>query len=99
MSPSTNSPTFPLSEPSPNADVSPTSKPLFAPAGQGSYAPAVKSVDTSFQLPAAVVLAVQDARRPSVQFQPHAVVSGKPNLGRSGSSKSSRRMSSPPPPP
>lgn len=99
MSPSSNSPTSPFSEAFPNADVSPTSKPISAPAGEGSNAPAVKSVNTTFQLPAAVIIAAHDARRPSIQFQPHAEKTGKPSLGRTGSSKSSRRMSSPPPPP
>lgn len=99
MSPSSNSPTSPLSEVPPNADVSPTSNPISSPAGERSGAPPVKCVDLSFQLPAAANIAAQDARRTSIQFQPCAVIAGKPNLGRIGSIKSNRRMSSPPPPP
>ncbi|QDS75461.1 hypothetical protein FKW77_004220 [Venturia effusa] len=108
MSPSSNPPTSPLSEVSPNADadVSPTSQPISASAADGSSAPAVKSADLAFQLPAAANVAAQDMtrsplgpRRPSIQFQPCAVIAGKPNLGATGSSKTNRRMSSPPPPP
>ncbi|KAE9966817.1 hypothetical protein BLS_006790 [Venturia inaequalis] len=99
MFPSSNSPTSPLSQVDPDADVSPTSKPIPAPVGEGPNAPAVNSVDLTFQLPAAANVAAQDARRPSIQFQPSAVIAGKPNLGRIGSIKSYRRMSSPPPPP
>lgn len=99
MFPSSNSPTSPLSQVDPDADVSPTSKPIPAPVAEGPNAPAVNSVDLTFQLPAAANVAAQDARRPSIQFQPSAVIAGKPNLGRIGSIKSYRRMSSPPPPP
>lgn len=100
MSLFSKSPTSPSSEASPNAaDVSPTSKPISAPAGAESGAPAGKSVDLGFQLPpAAANVAARDARRTSIQFQPCAVIAGKPNLGRT-ESRLSRRMTSPPPPP
>ena len=102
--------TFPTEEVSPTSrpadanagDVSPTSKPVadaaLPPVSQGE-APAVKSLGAPLVLPpsAADFDSFRDARKPSIQIKPHAVMSGEPK--KRPSEQVRRRLSSPPPPP
>jgi hypothetical protein len=108
MAPASDSPTSPSPGSHPvdagnaNADVSPTLRPVDSPpvSQETSEAPAVKWPGTPIELPppaAASLDNIRDARRPSIQIKPHAVMSGEPK--KRPTSQTRRRLSSPPPPP